>query len=391
MQTNKNTNAGKEKEELEINGISKNVEVITSVSKTIRTLEQALKAAKTNLSIWEVEKYTINKWDSARKTSSDQWDAIELWQVKVFLRRKIDKSLTDAAESLIRRMKLHAPKYSPIKYPNHPKKSSPHMLELSLMDIHMGKLCWGAETGQDYDLKIARNIVLGATRKLLERAKTYYVEKIIIPVGNDYYQVNNAEMTTTKGTPQDSDGRLAKIFDVGCITMVEVIDMCLGVAPVEVLWVPGNHDTEISRYLSKYLEAWYHKSEDVKVDSSPTPRKAICYGSTLIAFTHGNKEPHRDLPAIMAGEWPELWAKSRFRQWHIGHYHKKKEMFTKIGDTYGAGVETKVLPSLSGLDAWHSQQGYMSNRAAEAHLFSLHSGPVAYFSVSVSELEKAKK
>lgn len=372
-------------------------EVLTAVSTTIRTLDDALVAGNVDLDLWEVERYVINKWDMAAKTRSyeaghkdrqSELTVTELWQVKVWLKRKISKHITDAAEALIERMKEHAPIYPQYEGVTLEEIDDPHMLELSMPDIHVGKLAWSAETGSNYDLKIAIQDVKLAARKLLNSAHGYNIEKILIPVGNDYYQMNNAQGTTAKGTPVDCDGRMAKIFDAGCMLMVEIIDMCMEIAPVEVIWVPGNHDPDTSRFMARFLEAWYHNTKRVTVDATPPSRKAILYGPTLIGFTHGDKEPHRDLPAIMAGQWPDLWAKAKFRHWHLGHLHKKKELHSKIGDTYAAGVEIRHLPSLSGTDAWHTEQGYSANRAAEAYLYSATRGPVGYFTVNaITELQ----
>jgi hypothetical protein len=52
-------------------------------------------------------------------------------------------------------------------------------------------------------------------------------------------------------------------------------------------------------------------------------------------------------------------------------------------ETYN-GVVIRVLPSLSGLDFWHYQQGYSPRyRAAEAHLWSKESGYVGHLLSSV--------
>jgi hypothetical protein len=99
---------------------SSDAAVITSRSSTIRTLDDALRSAKVDTTIWEVERHVVNKWDVARGTKGDQWDAIELWQVKVWLRRRIAKATEDTIAALIRRMAAHAPKYPRLARPSPP-------------------------------------------------------------------------------------------------------------------------------------------------------------------------------------------------------------------------------------------------------------------------------
>ena len=85
-------------------------QMITSVSSTVRTLEDALRAANVDLLVWEVDRHTINKWDMARGTKSDQWDAVELWQVKVWLKRRREAVFVDPLQSLIDGIRKLAPK-----------------------------------------------------------------------------------------------------------------------------------------------------------------------------------------------------------------------------------------------------------------------------------------
>lgn len=280
--------------------------------------------------------------------------------------------------------RIHKPKYP--KTPRLKKFTDPHMLELSLVDIHVGKLAWAPETGENYDVNIATDTFVKAGERLLHQARHYEVEQIVIPIGNDFYQVNNAEGTTAKGTPQDCDGRLPKMINAGFWACVKLIDVGIRVAPVKLLYVPGNHDPLTAWFLVRLLEQHYRNCDRVTVDSAPSSRKAMLYGETLVAWSHGDEEAHRDLPVIMAGEWKELWAKSVYRHWHCGHFHKRKELHTKTGDTHGAGVEVRFLPSLSASDAWHAKKGYFTNRAAEAYLYSKTRGPVGHFIVNAGSL-----
>ena len=109
----------------------------------------------------------------------------------------------------------------------------------------------------------------------------------------------------------------------------------------------------------------------------PRPRKHLRWGNTLIGYTHGEDEAHRDLPSIMAAEWPDQWAATLYREWHVGHWHKRKETVYTAGDTFN-GCRVMILDSLCGTDAWHHKKGYVrSGRAATAHVYHEERGPVA--------------
>lgn len=112
-------------------------------------------------------------------------------------------------------------------------------------------------------------------------------------------------------------------------------------------------------------------------------RKYVRYGTNLLGFTHGDEEKSTDLPLLMAGEMGEAWGYVTHREWHIGHFHKSKEMKFVSGDSHGP-VIVRVLPSLSGTDAWHYRKGYVcGNRAAEAYLWSYKNGYTGHFSTNI--------
>jgi hypothetical protein len=132
----------------------------------------------------------------------------------------------------------------------------------------------------------------------------------------------------------------------------------------------------------RVLASYYKDTPDVSVDSSPMPRKVRTFGKCFVMFTHGDEEPHRDLPTIAATSAPQEWAATRFREAHIGHFHKKKEIRTVDVDEH-QGFRVRILPSLAGCDRWHFARGFVnSQRAAEAYLWSAEDGYVGHFSVN---------
>lgn len=360
-------------------------EVITSRSRTIRDLPSLLAAAKVDMAVWEVERHVINKWDSVARVGPRRGGpgclaATELWQVKAWLRRRVPKSLADAAAGIMERMGRHAPKYPRVDRPR--KIADPHAVVLGLYDHHFGKMSWAAETGENYDLRIAERLYRHAGEELVRKAAGFPVERFVLPVGQDFFHIDGPGNTTTNGTPQDVDGRWAKIFTAGHQAVVGLIDYLLPLAPVDVLWVPGNHDWVSSFHLVKCLEAWYRNVPSVAVDASPTPRKCVEYGTNLLGFTHGNEEKFSSLPGIMAGSWPEAWARTTCREWLLGHHHRVRQTHYAAADTI-EGVTVRVLPSLSGTDGWHFKRGFIgAGRAAQAFVYSRADGYAGHFAAN---------
>lgn len=353
--------------------------VIESSDSRICTVEDAVKKAGVDLLVWEVERVVVNGYDVTMKLKQDGNDQpfrAQNQQIKVVLKRKVPLILADSIEPIIERIARHAPQYT---YPKIGKVQDPHLLEVSIFDHHFGKLAWAPETGQNYDLKIAAKLFISAVDDLLIKSSSHPIERIVFPLGQDFFHIDNPSNTTVNGTPQHVDSRLPKMFQAGVDACVRAIDRLASVAPVDVTWVPGNHDKTTSYFLCAVLKAWYRNCDRVSVDISPTLRKYYRYGVNLIGFTHGDEEKHHDLALIMAGERKQDWADTLHHEWHTGHYHKRKETRYNAVDTH-VGVVVRIIPSLSGTDYWHYGKGYVnSTRAAEAYLWSKKNGYAGHF------------
>lgn len=365
---------------------------VWSVGSEVRTVEDAIAKAEINLEHWEIVEKVVNSWPTAMKLASgdrrdgtytesphSQWN----WQVKLKLRRRAPKRLTDALEMIHERAKLHSPAYRNL--PKIKPPSDPHMLEVSLFDVHFGKLAWEQETGNNFDLKTVEKIYRNAVKDLLSRAAGYQIEEILFPVGQDFCNIDNLRNETHAGTSQDTDSRYAKIVETMMASLVWAIDYLVAYVPkVRVVLSWGNHDKTVSYHLCRELAAWYRTCKRVEVDYKFRQRKFIEYGINLIGLTHGNEEPLHKLPALMATEVPDAWARSKVREWHTGDKHKKKRIDWVSVDTH-EGVVIRILPSLSAIDAWHYSKGYVGVRAAEAYLWSKRDGRVGNFSVNARE------
>jgi len=354
--------------------------LVTTNSLHIRTMEDALRVSKVDTTVWKVAKCKLNSWEvtiSGKRSSTKTDSTYTNYQVVLELARIVPTIMEVAIERLLGRLEQ---KTRPAKkiVPAHTGRR--YLLEVSLFDAHFGLLAWNRETGDDYDLKLAEESYAATIEDLLAKTEGCLPEKIILPFGNDFFHVNNPEGVTPRGhNVLDVDGRLCKVVETGERALIKAVERCLQIAPVHILWIPGNHDPETSYFLCRVLKAYFHRNPNVLVDVEPPPRKFFRYGCNLIGYTHGNEEKHADLPTIMATERRADWAQCRHFEWHVGHVHKKKETRYAAGDTYG-GVPVRTLPSISGTDAWHYKKGYVKgNRVAEAQLFDRDRGPVATY------------
>lgn len=348
-------------------------------SLTINTLDAALEAANVDLGVYEVDRYIINSWQVTMKVNEEPVVRTN-YQTKVWFKPIIIKPAEEAIRGLIKQISSHEPIYC--KTIGNPDGG--YLLEIGLNDIHFGLLAWDKETNTDWDIKIAEEIFVKTVQKILERTEHYKIERILFPVGQDFFHLNNPDgLTPAAHNRLDYDSRLAKIYQAGKMAVIKAIDYCLGVAPVDITWVPGNHDPELSYYLVDALNEHYRNIDQVTVNMSPKVRKYYQWGKCMLGMTHGNEEKMDSLPTIMAAEEPKMWATSLYREWHIGHTHKKKQMKYLAGDTFG-GVVVRTLSSICGTDAWHFKKGYIHGfRTGEAIIWDKEEGNIGTISVNI--------
>ncbi len=380
-------------------------DVIKTTDKRITTLEELIKVCEIDTENWEITSYEITKWEVGRKDKNVIWkikdgrvvegdvnDSGKIYVEPLFRvaaklsRRKADKDLGKQKDLVLKELFNKAPNFDILSQFHIFKESIESgieekncLLEISIFDHHFGKLAHREETGEDYDLKIAVTRWNDAIKDLLSRVNVNKIQKILLPIGNDLFNVDNKNNTTTAFTPQDSDSRFAKVIRIVRKTLIETINNLSLLAPVDVVCIPGNHDTLSVLWLSEILDAYYHNNDLVTIDSSPKMRKYYKFGKTGIQFTHGNEEKHSELGLIFATEGKKMWYETDFHFCQLGHFHKTKKLEHVSVDEF-QGFQVQTLPSLSGSDFWHIKRGYMSHKSAKAFLFHETQGLIGEFS-----------
>lgn len=378
-------------------GCDDTAEITAETTKRIRTERDLIEALEIDTDTWQIEKFVVGKSEGYRKDRQVEWKVREgrvvsgdvhdtgklliepLFSVRVWLRRRTKEIRAAlATDDLKADLKRFAYRYKKIRYP---KLAAGMLFEVEMPDIHLGKLTWAEESGENSDLKIQTRRVLDTIKNLLAYARYYPIERILIPIGNDFFNVDNLRNETTYGTPQQEDTRWRKTFRRGRILAVTMIDLCAAIAPVDVLLIPGNHDEERNFYLGDALECWYHTSPNVHIDNSAKKRKYYQYGSNLIGFTHGSSEKTARLPSLMPQEAAEMWAQTKHREWHTGDKHHKEDLISKTSED--AGIVIRVLRSLSPPDAWHYDKGFIgAMQASEGFLWDKGRGVIAQFTAA---------
>lgn len=351
----------------------------------VMTLDELVKVAKIDLNEWEVVSFDINKWEMGAvlrdKGRPDRVISKPLWQVKAKFKKR---SITEKQwKQLLKEIRDARPIVVRTRKPSKP--SSKIMLEMAPVDLHMGKVSSLIEAGNEFNMDVAEKLYKEAVMDLVGKAEPHGFSKILLLMGNDIMHVNGIKPhTRSDKNIMDVDGRYFDIFRRTRTLMVWGIEYLRQYAPVDVVVIRGNHDFASSWHLGEVLAAQYDGVSGVEIDNSPRPRKYRQWGPTLLGFTHGSEEKPANLPSIMAKEAPrEMVAETRYQEWHIGHLHKKVIRNYVEMDSF-EGTRVRILPTLTGHDAWHHEQGYMDRRASEAYLWHEEHGYFGHYSYNVN-------
>jgi len=315
----------------------------------IHTKEQLIEACNIDTSIWEVDSFKTSAWPQKAKGQ----DAVQLFAVKATF-KKI-KNLSVAR--FISKVENNLFEYTPPKNNKKPLKvASNHCGLINIYDAHIDKMTLLGETEHESD--IFKNVA--AFERHFEHLLGWVEspEFIIFPIGNDFFNVNDARNTTKKGTPQPAYLTHTDAFEIGLTAIINCIDKALEVAPLIVPVVQGNHDEDLATILGIALEKVYRNAKFVEVDNRAIPRKYKRYNNNLFMFDHGDKVKVERVPLIMQHERPKDYSETQFRYNFRGHCHHSQEYkLTSIKET--VGVEVHHLRALSQPSKWNVAAGWV--------------------------------
>lgn len=231
-----------------------------------------------------------------------------------------------------------------------------------LADWHVGLLAWAEETGENYDLSIAKDTILRAMGKVIA-ASPPSENAIVLGLG-DLLHFDGYEPTTARsGNFLDADGRYPKVLKTATQMVIATIDMALQRHQhVTVRILAGNHDDQSAVAVSLALNLFYAESPRVTVDDSPSRFWWFRFGKVFLGATHGDRAKMRDLPLVMAHDRPDDWAASTYRRILTGHIHHE----SRIEE---GGVIVSSMRAPVARDAYHSFERYRAGRSVSSETF----------------------
>ena len=272
------------------------------------------------------------------------------------------------------------PKYKDIYYGEKPLADDFYDNELLTVypigDLHLGMFSWKEETGEKYDLKVAKKLLSKAFDRMIE--STPNSEYAILANLGDFFHIDDTRNETMKShNTLDVDSRYPEVLKTGLKLIVRVIEkLLLKHKYIIIRNAIGNHDPHTSYFLNEYIRAWFCENPRIIIKDEVKTFWFYKFGKNLIGITHGDTCKMQDLPEIMAYDASELWSDTEYRYWYIGHIHhqQKKEFRSCTVESFG---------TLAAKDAWHYSSGYRSQRQIKFKVLHKDFGEIQEGTVSL--------
>ena len=290
------------------------------------------------------------------------------------------KSQTDEQrqfEILVERLEaslINAPKFKSLPAP---KSSNSDLLTLlTITDFHLGMYAYEAETGDDWDVKIAETVFLNAINDMI-KASPKSGTGMLCQLGDFLHWDGILSVTPQSGHILDADTRYGKLVEMAMSVMAEAVALMLKkFDKVVVISAEGNHDISGSIWLRKHIKHLFSNEPRLDVIDNDFPYYAHLHGKTMLGFHHGHKMKLASLHKLFASEprFRSMWGKAEFAYLHTGHYHHERV----IED---GGAIAEMHPTLSGRDAYAARGGWVSARGAKCITYDKIQGEVSRITV----------
>lgn len=228
---------------------------------------------------------------------------------------------------------------------------------INIGDAHLGMLAHEAETGANFDLKIAEAELMAAISILIDELPA--CERLVIQdVGDFTHYENMVGVTEASGHALDFDGRFPKMIEVYARLMRFIVDKALSKAHnVDVIISQGNHSRTNDIWMATLLRAVYGPTGRVNVLNNHSPYIAYRMGKTFVMCHHSDKCKPAKLADVMATDYAQDWGESEYRYIDIGHIHHNMVLKEH------PGVVIESFNQLAPRDKWASDGGYRSRQS----------------------------
>lgn len=241
--------------------------------------------------------------------------------------------------------------------------------QYTVTDLHFGMLSWKEETGSDYDLKIAEQLLLDWFAAAIRQSPDASTA-ILCQLGDLLHHDSHDSVTPAHRNVLDADSRLQKMIRVVIRTLRRIVEMLLEKHDhLHFILSDANHDPAGGAWLREMFAAFYENEPRVTVDTSPSTYNMFEFGETSLFYHHGHKRKIATVDSVFAGKFRETYGRTKFSYAHMGHLHSDEVKSTNL-------MKVERHETLASPDAYAANGGWLSGRSAKVITYHKQFGEV---------------
>lgn len=227
---------------------------------------------------------------------------------------------------------------------------------INIGDAHIGMIAHEAESGANFDLKIAERELCAAIGLAVDEMGEH--DRVVIQdMGDATHYENFSATTEASGHALDFDTRFPKMIKVYSRVMRFIVDKVLEKAnTVDVIVNQGNHSRTNDIWMAELLRVAYGKSGRVNVLNNDSVFIGYRMGNTFVMCHHSDKCKPARLADVMATDFAADWGEAKYRYVDIGHIHHNMVLKEH------PGVVIESFNQLAEKDKYAAENGYRARQ-----------------------------
>ena len=239
-----------------------------------------------------------------------------------------------------------------------------------ITDFHLGMLSHREETGADWDIKIAENMIIRWFEQAIMQSPN--AETAVFAQLSDFLHTDSIEaLTPASKNVLDVDSRFHKVVRTAIRILRTVIDMLLAKHKrVHIVMADANHDPVSQIWMREWFSALYENEPRITVDRSPSPYNAYEFGKTALFFHHGHKRRVTNVSEVFAAQFREMFGRTKYAYAHTGHLHSIDVKENNL-------MVVEQHRTLAAPDAYAARGGWLAGREAQVITYHAEFGEVS--------------
>lgn len=250
-----------------------------------------------------------------------------------------------------------------------------------ITDYHMGMLAWDEEAGENWDIKIAEDLIVRWFKQAI--AQSPDSNHAVFAQLSDFLHFDGMDAVTPASKHLlDVDSRFSKLVRSAIRVLRIVIDMLLAKhQTIHIIMADANHDPVSQIWLREWFSVLYENEPRITVDKSPNPYNAYEFGNTALFFHHGHKRNVANVSNVFASQFREMYGRTKYAYAHLGHLHHIDVKENNL-------MVVEQHRTLAANDAYGARGGYLSGRDAKVITYDRRFGEVSRLTINSDMLKE---